>query len=78
MSMVQEGKLDPALVVTHRLPLEEAARAYKIFNDKVLRGWCCLARVRCPQPLLCPPACAGGQLRQGGAQAGRRGQRARR
>ena len=33
LPMVQRGELDPALVFTHRLPLTEAARAYKIFND---------------------------------------------
>lgn len=34
LGLIQAGKLDPSLVVTHVLPLEDAPRAYKIFNDK--------------------------------------------
>ena len=34
LKLVQEGKLDPTMVITHRMPLAEAARGYKIFNDK--------------------------------------------
>ena len=34
LKLIQEGKLDPAMVITHRMPLDEAARGYKIFNDK--------------------------------------------
>lgn len=28
------GKIDPSFVITHTLPLAEAATGYKIFNDK--------------------------------------------
>ena len=31
---LQEGTLDPSFVITHRPPLEQAAEAYKMFNDK--------------------------------------------
>jgi threonine dehydrogenase-like Zn-dependent dehydrogenase len=34
VSSVQEGKLDPTFVITHHLPLSDAAHAYKMFNDK--------------------------------------------
>lgn len=34
LDMIQEGKLDPSFVITHRPPLAEAAEAYKIFNSK--------------------------------------------
>ncbi len=31
---VQRGDVDPSLVVTHRLPLEEAQEAYRLFKEK--------------------------------------------
>ena len=31
---LQDGTLDPTFVITHRPPLEQAAAAYKMFNDK--------------------------------------------
>lgn len=31
---IQNGEIDPSFVITHRLSLEDAAHAYKIFNDK--------------------------------------------
>ncbi|KAG2440986.1 hypothetical protein HXX76_003839 [Chlamydomonas incerta] len=34
LEMVKSGKLDPTMVITHELPIEDAPRAYKIFNDK--------------------------------------------
>eukprot|EP00884_Botryococcus_braunii_P009260 jgi/Botrbrau1/18335/Bobra.0179s0062.1 len=34
LNLIQKGKLDPAMVITHELPLEDAAFGYKIFNDK--------------------------------------------
>ncbi|KAG2493252.1 hypothetical protein HYH03_008390 [Edaphochlamys debaryana] len=34
LDMVRSGKLDPTLVITHEMPLEDAPHAYKIFNDK--------------------------------------------
>lgn len=30
----QEGKLDPTIVKTHELPLEQAPEAYKMFDEK--------------------------------------------
>lgn len=32
--LITSGKIDPEFVITHRLPLEEAPDAYKIFRDK--------------------------------------------
>ena len=37
LELVQAGKLDPSLVITHRPPLEEAPHAYKMFNEKLVR-----------------------------------------
>lgn len=34
LDLVLDGKLDPSQVVTHQLPLEEAAHGYKIFQQK--------------------------------------------
>ena len=34
LQYVEEGKLRPEVVVSHRLPLSEAAHGYQIFNDK--------------------------------------------
>lgn len=34
LSMVQEGKLHPEMVITHQLPLSKAPEAYKMFNEK--------------------------------------------
>ncbi len=31
---IQSGKLKPEIIITHRMPLSEAATGYKIFNDK--------------------------------------------
>ncbi len=31
---ISKGALKPEVIITHRLPLEEAAHGYKIFNDK--------------------------------------------
>ena len=31
---IQNGELQPEVIITHRLPLEEAARGYEIFNKK--------------------------------------------
>ncbi|EFJ47484.1 hypothetical protein VOLCADRAFT_101983 [Volvox carteri f. nagariensis] len=37
LDMVKTGKLDPTMVITHELPIEDAPHAYKMFNDKVRR-----------------------------------------
>jgi len=34
MQRIQNGDIDPSFLITHRLPLEDAPRAYKIFRDK--------------------------------------------
>jgi threonine dehydrogenase-like Zn-dependent dehydrogenase len=34
LERVQKGEIDPSFVVTHRLPLEDASRAYQIFLNK--------------------------------------------
>jgi threonine dehydrogenase-like Zn-dependent dehydrogenase len=46
LELVQAGKVDPAFVITHRLPLDEAPAGYEMFRDKedecikvVLRPW---------------------------------------
>ncbi len=31
---IKNGDIDPSFVITHRLPLDEAPHAYKIFNAK--------------------------------------------
>ena len=35
LERIQRGELDPTFVITHRMPLAEAARGYRIFNDKL-------------------------------------------
>src|SRR5688572_1314014 len=44
---VQNGILDPKKIITHRVPLEEAADAYRIFSDKL---------DNCIKPVLIPPS----------------------
>ncbi len=34
LERVQRGEIDPSFVITHRLPLEDAPNAYRIFRDK--------------------------------------------
>ncbi|KAK9817038.1 hypothetical protein WJX72_008732 [[Myrmecia] bisecta] len=34
LEMIEAGKLDPTIVITHRLPLDKVAEGYKIFNEK--------------------------------------------
>ncbi|MBV8833150.1 MAG: glutathione-dependent formaldehyde dehydrogenase [Acidobacteriaceae bacterium] len=34
LERIQNGEIDPSFVITHRLPLEEAPQAYKMFRDK--------------------------------------------
>jgi threonine dehydrogenase-like Zn-dependent dehydrogenase len=35
LQLIEDGSIDPTFVITHRLPLEEAAYAYNIFNHKL-------------------------------------------
>lgn len=34
LERIQNGEIDPSFVITHRLPLDQAPEAYKIFRDK--------------------------------------------
>jgi threonine dehydrogenase-like Zn-dependent dehydrogenase len=34
LERVQRGEIDPSFVVTHRLPLADAARGYEMFRNK--------------------------------------------
>jgi threonine dehydrogenase-like Zn-dependent dehydrogenase len=34
LRLIEEGKIDPSFVITHRLPLEQAARGYEMFVNK--------------------------------------------
>ncbi|PRW58268.1 glutathione-dependent formaldehyde dehydrogenase [Chlorella sorokiniana] len=34
LQMIEQGKLDPTFVITHRPMLEQASEAYRMFNDK--------------------------------------------
>lgn len=44
---VQNGILDPKAIISHRVPLEEVADAYRIFSDKL---------DNCIKPVLIPPS----------------------
>jgi threonine dehydrogenase-like Zn-dependent dehydrogenase len=35
LERIQKGDIDPTFVITHRLPLADAAKGYQIFNDKL-------------------------------------------
>lgn len=48
LELVQAGELDPSVVVSHKPPLEEAAHAYKIFNEKQVRGGVASLSRSCP------------------------------
>jgi threonine dehydrogenase-like Zn-dependent dehydrogenase len=34
LDRVQKGEIDPSVIITHRMPLDEAPEAYKMFRDK--------------------------------------------
>jgi threonine dehydrogenase-like Zn-dependent dehydrogenase len=34
LEMIRQGKLDPSVIITHRMNLDEAAKAYEMFNNK--------------------------------------------
>jgi threonine dehydrogenase-like Zn-dependent dehydrogenase len=34
LRLIEEGRIDPSFVVTHRLSLDDAPKGYKIFRDK--------------------------------------------
>lgn len=33
LERIDAGEIDPSFVITHRLPIDEAANAYKLFRD---------------------------------------------
>jgi threonine dehydrogenase-like Zn-dependent dehydrogenase len=35
LQRIENGEIDPSFVITHRLPLSEAAEGFRMFNDKV-------------------------------------------
>ena len=35
LQRIETGEIDPPVIIPHTLPLSEAARGYKIFNDKL-------------------------------------------
>jgi len=35
LERIQRGEIDPTMVITHHMPLSQAAEGYKIFNDKL-------------------------------------------
>jgi threonine dehydrogenase-like Zn-dependent dehydrogenase len=35
LEKIRTGKLDPSVVITHRMPLRDAAKAYEIFDNKL-------------------------------------------
>jgi len=34
LSLIEKGKIDPSFIITHRLKLDDAPRAYRMFRDK--------------------------------------------
>jgi threonine dehydrogenase-like Zn-dependent dehydrogenase len=34
LERVQKGEIDPSAIITHRMPLDQAPDAYKMFRDK--------------------------------------------
>jgi threonine dehydrogenase-like Zn-dependent dehydrogenase len=34
LERIQKGEIDPSFVITHRLPLQQAARGYDMFLNK--------------------------------------------
>jgi threonine dehydrogenase-like Zn-dependent dehydrogenase len=34
LQLIEQGRIDPTFIISHRLPLEEAPQAYKMFRDK--------------------------------------------
>jgi threonine dehydrogenase-like Zn-dependent dehydrogenase len=35
LDRIERGEIDPTFIITHRMPLADAAHGYKIFNDKL-------------------------------------------
>ena len=34
LERIERGEIDPSFVITHRLPLEQAPQAYRMFREK--------------------------------------------
>jgi threonine dehydrogenase-like Zn-dependent dehydrogenase len=34
LDRIERGEIEPSFVITHRVPLEDAPKAYRIFRDK--------------------------------------------
>ena len=34
LDLIAEGTIDPSFVITHRLPIDQAAEAYQTFRDR--------------------------------------------
>jgi threonine dehydrogenase-like Zn-dependent dehydrogenase len=34
LERIQKGDIDPSYVITHRMPLDQAAEGYRIFSEK--------------------------------------------
>ncbi len=34
LRLIEEGRIDPSFVITHRLRLDDAPQGYKVFRDK--------------------------------------------
>lgn len=34
LDRIERGEIDPSFVITHRIRLDDAAQAYKLFRDK--------------------------------------------
>ena len=46
LALIEQGKIDPSFIITHTLPLSQAAEGYRMFRDKedscvkvVLKPW---------------------------------------
>jgi hypothetical protein len=61
MEHIRAGDVDPGFVITHRLPLAEAPRAYRMFRDK---------RDGCEKVVLTPCPRPGGRGGRGGGASG--------
>ncbi|MBI4735741.1 MAG: glutathione-dependent formaldehyde dehydrogenase, partial [candidate division NC10 bacterium] len=38
MPLIHQGKVDPTVIITHTLPLDDAVRGYQIFDQKEERA----------------------------------------
>ncbi|MBI2564080.1 MAG: glutathione-dependent formaldehyde dehydrogenase, partial [candidate division NC10 bacterium] len=38
MPLIQQGRVDPTVIITHTLPLDDAVRGYRVFDQKEERA----------------------------------------